>query len=142
MVPVEMLAGITQGSKLFEVIEHINRDTLVRYAGASGDFNAIHYNDTAALDAGLPNVIAHGMLTMGLAATAVENWAGDPTAIAAMGTRFASMVVVGYPDGTDVRIIGLLGQVAPGRARIELQVEDANHEHVLTHAFADVKVSG
>src|SRR5699024_11323520 len=63
------LSDLTVGQELARTEHELTRDTLVRYAGASGDFNPIHYNDTAAQQAGLPGVIAHGMLTMGTAIT-------------------------------------------------------------------------
>lgn len=68
--------GLSKGDVVAERLVTITRDTLVRYAGASGDFNPIHYNDTVATSVGLPGVIAHGMFTMGAAASVVEEWAG------------------------------------------------------------------
>src|ERR1700712_4961764 len=74
----------------------ITRAGLVRYAGASGDLNPIHWNERTALAVGLPSVIAHGMLTMALAAQYVADWAGDPAAVRSFSTRFTRPVVV--PD--------------------------------------------
>ena len=74
----------------------ITRAGLVRYAGASGDLNPIHWNERTALAVGLPGVIAHGMLTMALAAQYVAEWAGDPTLVRSFSTRFTRPVVV--PD--------------------------------------------
>jgi acyl dehydratase len=74
----------------------ITRADLVRYAGASGDFNPIHWNQRFALDVGLPDVIAHGMFTMATAARAVTDWLGDPGAVVDYGVRFTKPVVV--PD--------------------------------------------
>lgn len=74
----------------------ITRADLVRYAGASGDFNVIHWNERIAVGVGLPNVIAHGMLTMGLAGRVVTDWLGDPGALVEFGVRFTRPVVV--PD--------------------------------------------
>ena len=72
------------------------RADLVRYAGASGDFNVIHWNDRAALAVGLPGVIAHGMLTMGHAIRVVTQWTGDPSSVIDYQVRFTRPVVV--PD--------------------------------------------
>jgi len=74
----------------------VTRADLVRYAGASGDFNPIHWNERFALGVGLPNVIAHGMFTMATAARAVTDWIGDPGAVVEYGVRFTKPVVV--PD--------------------------------------------
>ena len=76
-------------------VEHLSPD-LVRYAGASGDFNPIHWNQRFALGVGLPDVIAHGMFTMATAARAVTDWIGDPGAVVEYGVRFTKPVVV--PD--------------------------------------------
>lgn len=91
----------------FTATYRLRRDDLVRYAGASGDFNPIHWSDRVATTMGLPGVIAHGMLTMGLAARAVGEWAGGPDKVASFTVRFTSMVVVPDDDeGVDVTITG------------------------------------
>ncbi|MER0243665.1 MaoC family dehydratase [Streptomyces sp. 796.1] len=72
----------------------VTRETLVRYAGASGDFNPIHWNEKFAKEVGLPDVIAHGMFTMAVAIRVVTDWVGDPAAIAEYGVRFTKPVVV------------------------------------------------
>jgi acyl dehydratase len=74
----------------------IRRADLVRYAGASGDFNVIHWNERVATSVGLPNVIAHGMLTMATAGRVITDWTGDPGAVLQYGVRFTRPVVV--PD--------------------------------------------
>ena len=74
----------------------ITRGDLIKYAGASGDFNVIHWNERVAREVGLPNVIAHGMFTMGLAIRVVTEWLGDPTAIIDYSCRFTRPVPV--PD--------------------------------------------
>ena len=81
----------------------LGRPDLVRYAGASGDFNPIHWNDRAAAEAGLPEVVAHGMLTMGLAIRAVTEWAGGPGAVAEYRVRFRRPVPV--PDGQRALVV-------------------------------------
>ncbi|MET8542936.1 MaoC family dehydratase [Kitasatospora sp. NPDC004799] len=72
----------------------VTRDTLVRYAGASGDFNPIHWNERFALEVGLPDVIAHGMFTMAEAIRVVTDWVGDPAAVVEYGVRFTRPVPV------------------------------------------------
>ena len=87
----------------------VTRADLVRYAGASGDFNPIHWNDRVAGEVGLPGVIAHGMLTMGLAARLVTAWAGDPAAVVECGVRFTRPVVV--PDDDEGALVEFTGKV-------------------------------
>ncbi len=76
----------------------VTRATLVRYAGASGDFNPIHWNEKFAKEVGLPDVIAHGMFTMAEAIRVVTDWAGDPAAVVDYGVRFTKPVVVPNDD--------------------------------------------
>lgn len=85
---------------------HLTRDHLVRYAGASGDFNPIHYRDDVAAAAGLPGVLAHGMLTMGLAVQPVVDWVagGDPGRVIDYQVRFTRPVVVDGETGADVDV--------------------------------------
>ena len=91
----------------FSSTYRVRRADLVRYAGASTDFNPIHYSDRVATTMGLPGVIAHGMLTMALAARAVSEWAGGPDQVASFTVRFTSMVVVpDDDDGVDVVVTG------------------------------------
>jgi acyl dehydratase len=87
------------GTPLPDLTVRFTRERLVRYAGASTDFNPIHYSDHYATQAGLPGVIAHGMLTMGTALRVVTDWVGDPARIRSYGVRFTKPVVV--PDDTD-----------------------------------------
>lgn len=89
----------------------VTRADLVRYAGASGDFNPIHYSDRVATAMGLPGVIAHGMLTMALAARAVSTWAGGPDRVVSFSVRFTSMVVVPDDDsGVQLQVSGQAGE--------------------------------
>jgi acyl dehydratase len=83
----------------------VTRADLVRYAGASGDLNPIHWNDRTALAVGLPGVIAHGMFTMALAAQFVADWAGGASAVRSFSTRFTRPVVV--PDDDEGAAIAL-----------------------------------
>lgn len=87
----------------------VRRADLVRYAGASRDFNPIHWNDRAATEAELPGVIAHGMLTMALGGAVLTDWAGDAGAIVALDTRFLRPVVV--PDDDEGAPVELSGKV-------------------------------
>jgi acyl dehydratase len=86
----------------------ITREQLVRYAGASGDFNPIHWNPRFATEVGLPDVIAHGMFTMGSAVEVVSAWAGDPGAITSYGVRFTKPVVVPDPGQADLEVSGVV----------------------------------
>ena len=89
----------------------ITRYDLVRYAGASGDFNPIHWNERFAKSVGLPDVIAHGMFTMAIAARVVTDWLGDPGAILEYGVRFTRPVVVADPEGAVLHVEGSVREV-------------------------------
>jgi acyl dehydratase len=91
--------GIEIGTQLPSLTIRFTRERLVRYAGASTDFNPIHYSQHFAQQAGLPGVIAHGMLTMGTALRVITNWVGDPSRVTAYSARFPRLVVV--PDDAD-----------------------------------------
>ncbi|WP_406013638.1 MaoC family dehydratase [Streptomyces sp. NBC_00984] len=88
----------------------VTRATLVQYAGASGDFNPIHWNEKFAREVGLPDVIAHGMFTMAEAIRVVTDWAGDPGAVVEYGVRFTKPVVV--PNDDDGALIEVSAKVA------------------------------
>lgn len=88
----------------------VTREALVRYAGASGDFNPIHWNERFAKEVGLPDVIAHGMFTMAEAIRVVTDWAGDPGAVVDYGVRFTKPVVV--PDDGAGAVIEVSAKVA------------------------------
>jgi acyl dehydratase len=88
----------------------VTRATLVRYAGASGDFNPIHWNERFAREVGLPDVIAHGMFTMAEAIRVVTDWAGDPGAVVEYGVRFTKPVVV--PNDDAGALVEVSGKVA------------------------------
>ncbi|GAB3498132.1 MaoC family dehydratase [Nocardiopsis coralliicola] len=98
---------VEAGADIGEAVYPVRRVDLVRYAGASGDFNPIHWNDRTAKQVGLPGVIAHGMLTMAEAVRLVTDWAGDPAAVVEYGTRFSAPVVVPDDDtGAEVTVSG------------------------------------
>jgi acyl dehydratase len=115
----------------------ITRADLVRYAGASGDFNPIHWSDRVATKVGLPGVIAHGMYTMALTAQAVLEWAGDPTAIIEYGVRFTKPVVVPDDDeGTELTVSGVVkGVTDEGHVQLDVTAT-SNREKVLAQARA------
>ncbi|CAL9302549.1 MULTISPECIES: MaoC family dehydratase [unclassified Streptomyces] len=100
----------------------VTRATLVQYAGASGDFNPIHWNEKFAREVGLPDVIAHGMFTMAEAARVVTDWVGDPGALVEYGVRFTKPVVV--PNDDKGALIQVTGKVAAKlddrRVRVDL----------------------
>src|SRR5919109_5299625 len=102
----------------------VTRATLVQYAGASGDFNPIHWNERFAKEVGLPDVIAHGMFTMAEAIRVVTDWTGDPAAVVEYGVRFTRPVVV--PDDDKGASIEVRGKVAAklddNRVRVDLTV--------------------
>ena len=117
----------------------IRRGDLVRYAGASGDFNPIHWNERFAKEVGLPDVIAHGMLTMATAVRVVTDWAGDPGAVLEYGVRFTRPVVVPDPDGATLSVSGEVRAVREdGLAEVALTVK-VNDETVLAKAHALVR---
>ena len=115
------------GTVVAERDVHITRDSLVRYAGASGDFNPIHYRDDVAASVGLPGVLAHGMLTMGIAVQPVAEWLGDSGWVAGYGVRFTRPVVVDPEQGATVGIVAKVATVdEDGRPkRIDLIVTAA-----------------
>jgi acyl dehydratase len=109
---------------------HLDRDSLVRYAGASGDFNPIHYRDDAAAGVGLPGVLAHGMLTMGLSIGPVVSWLGDAGKILDYGVRFTKPVVVPANGQALITVIGTVAELDldAKKARIDLQTSfDGNN---------------
>ena len=116
------LANLTVGDVVAERTVHLTRESLVRYAGASGDFNPIHYRDDIAAAVGLPGVLAHGMLTMGLAVGTIESWVGDTGRILEYGVRFTKPVVVDPETGADVTVVAKVGAVDDESARIDLTV--------------------
>ncbi|WP_329022121.1 MaoC family dehydratase [Streptomyces sp. NBC_00690] len=119
----------------------VDRATLVRYAGASGDFNPIHWNEKFAVDVGLPDVIAHGMFTMAEAARVVTDWTGDPGALVEYSVRFSKPVVV--PNDEKGAVIEVSGKVAAlledRRVRVDLVATSAG-EKVLTMSRAVVQL--
>ncbi len=116
------LAELTVGEVVAHAQFSLSRDSLVRYAGASGDFNAIHYRDDVAAEVGLPGVLAHGMLTMGLAVQPVVNWLGDRGWVSDYQVRFTRPVLVDPQQGAEVHVEAKVGAVDEQEARIDLTV--------------------
>jgi acyl dehydratase len=127
------------GDVIAEQAFELSRDSLVRYAGASGDFNSIHYRDDVAAEVGLPGVLAHGMLTMGLAIQPVVDWAGDPGKVLDYSVRFTRPVLVPPTGHATVTVVAKVGALDEGVARIDLTVT-VNDETVLGKAQARVAV--
>jgi len=102
----------------------LSRGSLVRYAGASGDFNDIHYRDDVAISVGLPGVLAHGMLTMGVAVQPVVDWLGDPGKVLEYGVRFTRPVPVDATEGALVVVSAKIGTLddEANTARVDLTV--------------------
>lgn len=115
-------SGTAVGDVVAERTVHLTRESLVRYAGASGDFNPIHYRDDVAAEVGLPGVLAHGMLTMGLAVETLVPWLGDVGRILEYGVRFTRPVVVDPADGADVGIVARIGAIDDEATRVDLTV--------------------
>ena len=133
-------ADVDPGTKIGPAHYPIQRLTLVRYCGASGDFNSIHWNERTAKAVGLPDVIAHGMLTMAEAARLVIDWLGDPGALIDYGVRFAKPVVVPDDDtGVQVEVSGEVTEKLPDN-RVQIALNAAvNGTEVLAKAEATVQ---
>lgn len=117
----------------------VTRSDLIRYAGASGDFNPIHWSDRVATSVGLPGVVAHGMYTFALASRAVAGWAGGTARVVSLNGRFTRPVVVPDDDtGAAVEVAGKVTAVEGGRATIELTVTHGGQK-VLGMAAAVVR---
>ena len=134
-------ADVRVGDELPAQSFPITRLSLVRYAGASGDFNVIHWNERVARSVGLPDVIAHGMLTMAEAVRVVTDWVGDPGAVVEYGVRFTRPVVV--PDDDTGAAVDVTGRVTEllddGLVRVELTATSRG-EKVLGQARAIVRL--
>jgi acyl dehydratase len=111
----------------------LTRDSLVRYAGASGDFNTIHYRDDVAAAVGLPGVLAHGMLTMGAAIQVAVDWVGNAGAIVDYQVRFTKPVVVDPVNGAVLVVTGKVGEIDAENNVVRVDLEAV---------FEDTKVLG
>lgn len=132
-------AEVAVGDELPVLRVRVTRAGLIRYAGASGDFNPIHWNERIAREVGLPDVIAHGMLTMALACRLVTTWAGDPGAVVECGVRFTRPIVV--PDDGEGALLEVSGTVTQrrddGTVVVAITARSAGHT-VLGKATATV----
>jgi acyl dehydratase len=119
----------------------LTRDSLVRYAGASGDFNPIHYRDDFAQSVGLDGVLAHGMLTMGAAVQVAVDWVGDAGKVIDYGVRFTKPVFVDAQDGAVLVVTGKIGEIDAenGEVRVDLTAT-FNETAVLGKAQARVRL--
>jgi len=130
----------TVGQELPVLRVRVTRSTVVRYSGASTDFNAIHFSDRHARAIGLPGVVAHGMWTMGAGLKVVTDWIGDPGRVLSYFVRFTRPVVVPDTDeGTEVRYTGTVTAVADGVATVSITAT-CGDEAVLGAAKAEVRV--
>jgi acyl dehydratase len=134
-------ADVTVGAELPVVSYPVNRLSLVKYCGASGDFNVIHWNERIARSVGLPNVIAHGMFTMAQAGRYMTDWAGDAGELVEFGVRFSAMVVVPDDDtGATIEVSGTVEEKLDGNlVAVALTARSADAK-VLTRARAVVRL--
>jgi len=139
--PSVEFAAATVGTQLPPLELPFTRADLVRYAGASGDFNPIHWSDRKAADLGLSSVIAHGLLTMGRALKIVTDWAGDPGRVRRYGVRFTKPVEVPDTDeGVVVRVTATVTAVTDGVATVAIDAL-CGETKVLGAARAEVSLA-
>jgi acyl dehydratase len=135
-------ADVTVGMQLPPQVFPIGRANLVQYAGASGDFNPIHWSEQTATGVGLPNVIAHGMLTMAIAVRVVTDWLGDPAGVLDYGVRFTRPVVVEFDRPTDLQVSASVRSVDEESATAVLDLTaTVAGETVLARARATVQLA-
>jgi acyl dehydratase len=133
--------GVAVGDELPALTIQVGRSDLVRYAGASGDFNPIHWNERFAKSVGLPDVIAHGMFTMGQAVRVVTGWAGDPAAVIDYGVRFSKPVVVPDDSGAEITVSGAVtAKDDDNRTVVVTLTARTGDDKVLTQARATVRL--
>lgn len=116
------IASLEVGQEIGNVEILFTRDSLVRYAGASGDFNPIHYRDDFAKSVGLDGVLAHGMLTMGAAVQVVVDWIGDPGRILDYGVRFTKPVFVDANDGAVLKVTAKVGEIDLENSTVRIDI--------------------
>ena len=134
-------AEVTVGSTLPTVTYPVSRLSLVKYCGASGDFNVIHWNERVARSVGLPDVIAHGMFTMAQAGRYVTDWAGDAGAMVEFGVRFSAPVVVPDDDaGATIQVSGTVEEKLDGNQVVLGLTARSGEAKVLTRARAVVRL--
>jgi acyl dehydratase len=136
------IKSLNVGQVVAEKVFKITRDSLVRYAGASGDFNPIHYRDNVAKSVGLPGVLAHGMLTMGASISPVIAWAGSPAAVVDYSVRFTKPVVVPPTGYAELKVVATVGLIEEENSRVRIDLTTTFEENtVLGKAQAWVKLS-
>jgi acyl dehydratase len=134
---VRAFSEVSVGEALPPLTVHVDRARLVQYAGASLDRNRIHWDERFAKEVGLPDVIAHGMFTMGSAVTLVTDWVGDAGRVVEYGVRFTKPVVVPYETGADIEVSGVVKAVDPETKRVTVELTaTAAGEKVLGRALA------
>ncbi|MFA1543807.1 MaoC/PaaZ C-terminal domain-containing protein [Actinomadura monticuli] len=134
-------ADVEVGTEIPAQTYAIDRANLVMYAGASGDFNPIHWRESVAKAVGLPDVIAHGMFTMAQGGRFVTDWAGDPGAVVDYGVRFSSPVVVPDQGGATLEISGKVEEKLDDNKVVVALTAKSNDQKVLTRAKAVVKLA-
>ena len=134
-------AEVEVGTELPAQSFALTRADLIRYAGASGDFNVIHWNERVAKSVGLPDVIAHGMLTMATAGRVVTDWTGDPGSVTEYGVRFSRPVVVPDDDrGATVDVQGVVEDKLDGNRVTVVLTATVDGNKVLMAARAVVRL--
>ncbi len=132
---------VAAGTELPPASYPVTRLSLVKYCGASGDFNVIHWNERIARSVGLPNVIAHGMFTMAQAGRYVTDWAGDAGALLEFGVRFSAPVVVPDDDtGATIEVTGTVEEKLDGNRVVLGLTARSGEAKVLTRARAVVRL--
>jgi acyl dehydratase len=133
--------SLDKGTVLPPRTYRVTRLDLVKYAGASGDFNIIHWNERVATEVGLPNVIAHGMLTMAQGSNFVTEWTGDPGAVLDYGVRFSAMVPVPDDDeGATVEISGkVIKKLGDNKVEVDLSARSGDSK-ILSRSRAVVRL--
>ena len=116
------LASLEVGQEIGSIEFLLTRDSLVRYAGASGDFNPIHYRDDIAKAVGLDGVLAHGMLTMGAAVQVAVDWIGDPGRVIDYGVRFTKPVFVDARNGAVLTVSGKIGEIDAENSIVRIDI--------------------
>ncbi|WP_131735741.1 MaoC family dehydratase [Actinomadura roseirufa] len=133
-------ADVEVGTEIPERAYQIDRLNLVMYAGASGDFNPIHWRESFAKSVGLPDVIAHGMYTMAQGGRFVTDWVGDPGAVVEYEVRFSSPVVVPDEGGATVVISGKVEKKLDDNKVVVALTARSDEQKVLTRAKAVVRL--
>lgn len=134
---VRSAAAVTVGEELPAATIHVDRERLVQYAGASLDRNRIHWDERFAKQVGLPDVIAHGMFTMGAAVSVVTDWVGDAGRVVEYGTRFTKPVVVPWETGADIVVTGVVKALDTESRRVTVELTaTCEGEKVLGRAIA------